>query len=75
MALASKAKKEAWDFAQFIYQDKYRSQFDHDEGLLPVTKAIVSQEYYTKNPDLSTFAGGLSYAKFRPRFERSVRLT
>ncbi len=63
---ASKAKKEAWDFAQFIYQDKYRSQFDHDEGLLPVTKAIVSQEYYTKNPDLSTFAGGLSYAKFTP---------
>ncbi len=63
---ASKAKKEAWDFAQFMYQDKYRSQFDHDEGLLPVTKAIVSQDYYTKNPDLSTFASGLSYAKFTP---------
>ena len=63
---ASKAKKEAWDFAQFMYQDKYRSQFDHDEGLLPVTKNIVAQDYYTKNPDLSTFAAGLSYAKFAP---------
>ncbi len=63
---ASKAKTEAWDFAQFIYQDKYRSQFDHDEGLLPVTKTIVAQDYYTKNPDLSTFASGLSYAKFAP---------
>lgn len=62
----SKSKKEAWDFAQFMYQDKYRSQFDHDEGLLPVTKAIVSQDYYTKNPDLSTFATGLTYAKFTP---------
>ena len=62
----SKAKKEAWDFAQFMYQDKYRSQFDHDEGLLPVTKNIVAQDYYTKNPDLSTFAAGLSYAKFAP---------
>lgn len=63
---ASKAKKEAWDFAQFMYQDKYRSQFDHDEGLLPVTKNIVAQDYYTKNPDLSTFASGLAYAKFTP---------
>ncbi len=63
---ASKAKKEAWDFAQFMYQDKYRSQFDRDEGLLPVTKSIVAQDYYTKNPDLSTFATGLTYAKFTP---------
>ena len=63
---ASKAKQEAWDFAQFLYQDKYRSQFDHDEGLLPVTKAIVAQDYYTKNPDLNTFASGLNYAKFTP---------
>jgi len=63
---ASKAKKEAWDFAQFMFQDMYRSQFDHDEGLLPVTKNIVAQDYYTKNPDLSTFASGLSYAKFTP---------
>ena len=62
----SKAKTEAWDFATFLYQDKYRSQFDHDEGLLPVTENIVKQDYYTKNPDLSTFASGLSYAKFTP---------
>ncbi len=63
---ASKAKDAAWDFAKFMYQDKYRSQFDHDEVLLPVTQAIVSQDYYTKNPDLSTFASGLTYAKFTP---------
>lgn len=63
---ASKAKEQAWDFAKFMYQDKYRSQFDHDEGLLPVTKTIVAQDYYTKNPDLSTFASGLTYAKFTP---------
>lgn len=62
----SKAKKEAWDFAQFMFQDKYRSQFDHDEGLLPVTKSIVAQDYYTKNPDLNMFASGLAYAKFTP---------
>ncbi len=66
MFKSSPSKKEAWDFVQFLYQDKYRAQFDHDEGLLPVTKSVAAQEYYTKNPDLSTFAAGLAYAKFAP---------
>ena len=64
---ASKNKKEAWDFAKFTYQHAYSSKFDHDEGLLPVTKDVVAEEYYTKNPDLSTFAAGdSSYARFVP---------
>ena len=66
MSKSSPSKKQAWDFVRFLYQDKYRSQFDHDEGLLPVTKNVASQDYYTRNPDLSTFAAGLSYAKFAP---------
>lgn len=63
---SSKVKKEAVDFMMFTYQDKYRSEFDHGEGLLPVTKAVAAEPYYTSDPDISAFAAGLAYAKFAP---------
>ena len=66
MFSSSKVKKEAFDFMQFTYQDKYRSVFDHGEGFLPVTKAVAAESYYTTNPDISAFAAGLAYAKFAP---------
>ena len=58
--------KEAWDFAQFTFGDTYRSEFDRAEGLLPVTQNVAAEDYFTKNPDLSTFAAGLAYARFVP---------
>ena len=66
MFSSSKVKKEAFDFMKFTYQDKYRTVFDHGEGLLPVTKGVAAEPYFTNDPDVSAFAAGLAYAKFAP---------
>jgi ABC-type glycerol-3-phosphate transport system substrate-binding protein len=47
---SSHQKKLAADFTQFMYQEKYRSQFDKNEGLLPVTTAVAHEQYYSTNP-------------------------
>jgi multiple sugar transport system substrate-binding protein len=66
MFSGSKAKKETYDFMQFLYQDQYRSKFDRDEGLLPVTKSVADEPYFKTDPDIAAFAAGLAYAKFAP---------
>lgn len=63
---SSPVKKQVLDFIQFMFQDKYRSEFDREEGLLPVTRNVVAEDYYRTNPDMSAFAAGLPYAKFAP---------
>ena len=62
----SKVKDAAWKFVEFAYQDKYRSQFDRNEGFLPVIKNVAAEDYYKTNPDIAAFAAGLPYAKFAP---------
>jgi multiple sugar transport system substrate-binding protein len=62
----SKEKKTAADFMQFTYQEKYRRQFDENEGLLPVTVAVANEDYFKKNPDMAAFTAGLDYVKFIP---------
>jgi multiple sugar transport system substrate-binding protein len=62
----SKVKAEAWKFIEFAYGDKWRSEFDHGEGFLPVTKNVAAEDYYKTDPDISGFAAGLPYAKFAP---------
>lgn len=62
---ASHQKKLAADFLQFMYQEKYRSQFDRNEGLLPVTTAVANETYYRTEP-MKGFVDGLAYAKFIP---------
>ncbi len=66
MFKSSKVKKAAWKFIKFAYQDKYRSEFDRNEGFLPVIKNVASEDYYKTNPDIAAFAAGLPYAKFAP---------
>ncbi|MDB5522458.1 MAG: extracellular solute-binding protein family 1 [Rhizobium sp.] len=63
---SSQVKAEAWKFIEFTYKDEWRTKFDHGEGLLPVTKNVAAEEYYTKDPDIAGFAAGLPYAKFAP---------
>jgi multiple sugar transport system substrate-binding protein len=63
---ASKEKQAAADFMRFTYQEKYRSQFDQNEGLLPVTTAVANEDYYKKNPDMAAFTAGLAYVDFIP---------
>jgi len=62
----SKVKDEAWKFIEFAYGDEWRSEFDHGEGFLPVTKNVAAEDFYTTDPDISGFAAGLPYAKFAP---------
>lgn len=65
----SDVKAEAWKFIEFAYQDEWRTQFDHGEGFLPVTKNVAAEEYYTTDEDIAGFAAGLPYAKFAPTIE------
>lgn len=62
----SDVKDAAWKFIEFAYKDEYRSEFDHGEGFLPVTKNVAAEEYYQTDPDIAGFAAGLPYAKFAP---------
>jgi len=62
----SDVKDAAWQFIEFAYQDEWRSQFDREEGFLPVTKNVAAEEYYQTDPDVAGFAAGLPYAKFAP---------
>jgi multiple sugar transport system substrate-binding protein len=62
----SKVKKETWEFVTFLYQEKYRAEFDKQEGFLPVMNDVAALPYYQKNPDMKAFAAGLPYAKFAP---------
>jgi multiple sugar transport system substrate-binding protein len=66
MSSSSKNKQAAFDFLQFLYGDKYRTEFDRAEGLLPVTVSEAASSYYKDNPDIAAFAAGLAYARFFP---------
>ncbi|QJP16766.1 sugar ABC transporter substrate-binding protein [Starkeya sp. ORNL1] len=66
LSSSSKNKQVAWEFAQFLYGDKYRAEFDRAEGLLPVTVSEAASSYYKDNPDIAAFAAGLAYARFFP---------
>ena len=69
MFSTSKVKKEAWKFIEFAFKDEWRTQFDHGEGFLPVTKGVAAEDFYKTDPDISAFAAGLPYAKFAPTIE------
>lgn len=62
----SDVKDAAWKFIEFAYKDEWRTQFDHGEGFLPVTKNVAAEPYYTEDKDIAGFAAGLPYAKFAP---------
>lgn len=64
-------KQEAWKFIEFLYQDKYRQQFDEVEAMLPEKKAVANSAAFS-TPDLKPFVAALSDAKFvphHPKFE------
>lgn len=65
----SDVKEAAWKFIEFAYKDEWRTQFDHGEGFLPVTKNVAAEDYYTTDEDIAGFAAGLPYAKFAPTIE------
>lgn len=62
----SEVKDAAWKFIEFAYQDEYRSQFNRNEGFLPVIKNVAAEDYYKNDPDIAAFAAGLPHAKFAP---------
>lgn len=66
MSSSSKDKQAAWDFAQSLYSDSYRAEFDRAEGLLPVTVVGAASSFYKDNPDIAAFAAGLPNARFFP---------
>jgi multiple sugar transport system substrate-binding protein len=66
LSSSSKNKQAASDFMQFLYDEKYRAEFDRAEGLLPVTVSGAASSYYKDNPDIAAFAAGLAYARFVP---------
>jgi multiple sugar transport system substrate-binding protein len=66
LSSSSKDKQTAFDFVKFMYDEKYRAEFDRAEGLLPVTVSGAASSYYKDNPDIAAFAAGLSYARFVP---------
>jgi len=64
-------KKEAWQFVEFMYQDKYRQEFDEVEAMLPEKKAVAGSAAFA-TPDLKPFVDALNDAKFvphHPKFE------
>lgn len=63
---SSEVKEDIKKFLDFIYQDQIRSAFDKADGLLPVTSAVLAEDFYQKDPKIAAFANGLNYAKFQP---------
>ena len=59
-------KTEAWQFVEFMYQDKYRQKFDETEGMLPELKAVAASDFYS-TPDYKPFVDALQNAKFQPQ--------
>ena len=59
-------KTEAWQFIEFMYQDKYRQKFDETEGMLPERKAVAASGFYS-DPMYKPFVDALQYAKFQPQ--------
>lgn len=66
MSAGSKHKAEAWKFIQFMYQTKYRQNFDQVEGMLPELNAVIHSAYY-QTPQYKPFVDALSTAKFQPQ--------
>ena len=62
----SKHKAEAWQFVEFMYQQKYREQFDQTEGMLPELTSVAQSGYY-QSPDYKPFIDALTTAKFQPQ--------
>lgn len=58
-------KDAAWKFVEFAYQDKYRLEFDVNEGMLP-EKKVVGEKIVDVAPYLKTFINLLPYGKFLP---------
>jgi multiple sugar transport system substrate-binding protein len=64
-------KQEAWQFVQFMYQDKYRQKFDEVEAMLPEKLAVANSAPFS-TPQLKPFVQALNNAKFvphHPKFE------
>jgi multiple sugar transport system substrate-binding protein len=67
LGLSSKSahKAEAWKFIEFMYQTKYRLEFDKVEGMLPELVDVMKDPYF-QTPDKKPFVEALNYAKFYP---------
>jgi multiple sugar transport system substrate-binding protein len=66
ISATSTHKAEAWKFVQFMYQPKYRQQFDQTEGMLPELKSVAASPYY-QAPAYKPFVDALSTAVFQPQ--------
>lgn len=68
MSASSSHKAEAWKFIEYMYQHKYRLEFDKVEGMLP-EQVEVSKDEYFQSADKKPFIEALQYAKFYPPVE------
>jgi multiple sugar transport system substrate-binding protein len=70
MGISSKSahKAEAWKFIEFMYQTKYRLEFDKVEGMLPELVEVAKDPFFV-SPDKKPFVDALNYAKFYPPVE------
>lgn len=59
-------KTEAWQFVEFMYQDKYRQKFDETEGMLPERTAVAASTFFS-SATYKPFVDALQYAKFQPQ--------
>ena len=60
-------KAEAWQFVEFMYQDKYRQKFDETEGMLPGADRPSRPHAFYSTPLYKPFVDALQYAKFQPQ--------
>ncbi|MGH7119769.1 MAG: ABC transporter substrate-binding protein [Acetobacteraceae bacterium] len=66
MFKASKVKKQAWEFLDFIFTKEPRILFNKNEGFLPTTKAVAADPYFADNERLKVFVDLLPVAHFAP---------
>ncbi|MGC8468830.1 MAG: ABC transporter substrate-binding protein [Acetobacteraceae bacterium] len=66
MFKASKVKKQAWQFLDFLFTKNNRVLFNKNEGFLPTTRAVAADPYFQDNKQLQVFVNLLPEAHFAP---------
>lgn len=66
MFKASKVKKDAWQFLDFLFTKNNRVLFNKNEGFLPTTVAVAADPFFQDNKQLQVFVNLLPKAHFAP---------
>lgn len=66
MLSTSPHKDVAWEFMEFLYQEKYRLAYAQVVGVLPELNAVANNPVLTNDPDFAVFLSLLPDARFEP---------